>query len=59
MRHDRAKHEAMLRREMLATLARLCPDEPEESRSGFAEAFVRMSRPPEPESQGELFEGER
>lgn len=49
--HNRAKHEAMLRREMMRALANwptspyAIPEPSQEEKVAFCEAFVAMSRP--------------
>jgi hypothetical protein len=61
VKHDRAKHEAMLRREMMRLLLAPWPTNPyaipeptHAEKVEFCEAFIAMSRPPET-VQAELF----
>lgn len=59
--HDRTKHEAMLRREMMALLADwptgqfIIPEPSQAEKIEFCEAFIAMSRPPGERAQAELF----
>lgn len=61
MKHDRAKHEAMLRREMMALLndwptnPRCIPEPSQADKQAFCEWFVRISRPAFDEPQPDLF----